>query len=134
VSDITDIQAAQAVKIIGSDSTGVEQTPVMATLNGDLSTSDGLKSGGLEGVLTLTLANTIYEVKVGASPLANRKLITIQPDFDMYWGYRNTVTTSTGTLIHKNQFIQFSVDPNSGFTVYLICGSASKTARLTESP
>jgi hypothetical protein len=36
MADLNDTQAAQSVKIIGSDSTGVEQTPVQSTSNGGL--------------------------------------------------------------------------------------------------
>lgn len=36
MADISDIQAAGAVKIVGSDGTGVEQTPVQSTVGGAL--------------------------------------------------------------------------------------------------
>lgn len=38
MADLTDIQAAQAVKIVGSDSTGLEQTPVGSDASGNLNT------------------------------------------------------------------------------------------------
>lgn len=39
MADLTEIQAAQAVKVVGSDNTGVEQTPVQSTANGALHTN-----------------------------------------------------------------------------------------------
>lgn len=100
----------------------------------DLSVSDGLRGGGLQGALTLTTANTTYEAKVGASRLTNRKSLTIFANNDMFWGYTNTVTTSTGTPLKKNEKIIFSIDPDSTFQVWLVSATNSSTARITESP
>lgn len=36
MADLSDLQAAQTVKIVGSDATGVEQTPVNSTIDGRL--------------------------------------------------------------------------------------------------
>ena len=35
MADISDIEAAQTTKIVGSDPTGVEETPVSSTPNGE---------------------------------------------------------------------------------------------------
>lgn len=104
------------------------------TANSDFKTSDGLRNGGVEGALTLTTGGTAYEAKVGGSALTNRKLLTITALDDMYWGYNNTVTTSTGTPIYKNQQIIFSIDPDSTFAIWLVASGNGKLARITECP
>lgn len=116
----------------GSDAT----KQVKVSTAGDLSVSDGLHSGGVNGALSLTTANTAYEAKVGGSRLANRKTLTIMSeDTDLYWGYSNTVTTSNGTKIYKNQFATFELDANdSSVQIWIVSASNSKTARITESP
>lgn len=161
MADLTDIQSAGATKIIGSDTTGVETYPVNAdssgnlstkvnngsgsdavniqdggnsiTVDGEVKTDNTLTSGGTQGVLTLTLANTAYELKVGASRLTGRKLITAIPiDRTVYWGYTNAVTVTTGTPLIKSQFISWEMDDVG--SVWLICDQAAKTVRITESP
>jgi len=107
---------------------------VKVTTNQDLSVSDGLRNGGTQGALTLTTGNTAYEAKVGVSRLTNRKSLIITANDDMYWGYDNTVTTSTGQFLAKNQQISFSIDPDSSFQVWLVASANSKSARIAESP
>lgn len=64
MADISDINAAQAVKIVGSDASGVEQTPVASTATGGIHTNlrDALGSE-LLGIKTsaLSLPVTISE-------------------------------------------------------------------------
>lgn len=103
------------------------------TSNQDLSVSDGLRGGGVYGVLNLATSGTRYEAKVGASRLPNRKSLIIFAEDDIYWGYNNSVTTANGILLKKNQQISFDVDPDSTFQVWLVAGSNSKTARIAES-
>jgi len=94
---------------------------------------DGLRNGGVHGSLTLTTGGTTYEAKVGGSRLANRKSLTITALDDMFWGYDNTVTTSSGTPLYKNQQIIFAIDPDSTFQVWLVASANSKVARIAES-
>lgn len=131
MADLTDIQAAESVKIIGSTSTGVETTPVKSRPNGDLAVSDLLTVGGTQA--NLVVGTTAVEVKVGANKLTNRKLVTVLPvDSVLYFGWSIGVTTSTGTPIQKNQLAQFAIDDTA--TLYLISATAAKNARITESP
>jgi hypothetical protein len=119
--------------IISDPTTPTQRASV--SINGDVGVADGLSSGGVNGNLVLTTANTAYEAKVGGSRLAYRKSLTITALDDMYWGYSNAVTTSNGTPLYKNQQIVFSVDPNdSSFQVWLVASASSKNARITESP
>jgi len=78
MADLTDIQAAQSVKLIGSSTSGAESTPVRATANGDIGTADVLFSAVAQGSISLAPADPAFEVKVGGSPLTNRKLLYIQ--------------------------------------------------------
>ena len=95
---------------------------------------DGLKEGGVFGLLTLTTSGTTYEAKVGGSRLALRKSLVITAEHEMYWGYSNAVTTATGTPLYKGQQIIFSIDIDSTFQIWLVCAVSSKTARIAECP
>ena len=104
------------------------------TTNGDINVVDGLRNGGVYGNLNLVTGGTAYEAKVGGSALSNRKLLTITALDDIYWGYSNTVTTSTGTPLYKNQQIIFAIDAASTFSIWLVASTNNKNARITESP
>jgi hypothetical protein len=131
MGDISDINSAQTVKIVGSNSSGLEQTPIKSTLNGELQTSDILQGPGVEAFLTV--GTTAIEVKVGVNKLANRKLVTVHNNSNatIYWGYTNVVTTSTGTPIYKDG--QDSWDISDNATIFLIAGSSNNNVRITES-
>lgn len=130
MADLTGVEAAQSVKIMGSESDGTEQTPVSSNSNGKLLSADISNNGGVHGVLTV--GTSAVEAKVGGSVLSDRVNLTAYNDSNIiiYWGYDNTVTTSTGTPIHKKQMISWEVGPNT--SVYLIAGSASNNTRITE--
>lgn len=114
---------------------GVDPTKKNAvSINGDAGVSDGLSTGGANGLLTLTTADTAYEAKVGISVIAYRKSLVIHALDDMYWGYTSAVTTANGIPLFKNQQLTFSIDPDSTFKVFLVAALASKTARIAESP
>jgi len=58
VADISDIEAAQAVKVVGSNASGVEQTPVQSTANGALHVNTRDAAGTEILVATSTLQTT----------------------------------------------------------------------------
>lgn len=128
--DISDIQAAQSVKVIGANSTGVEQTPVQSTALGDLHATDALKSTGTQG--TLTVGTSAVEAKVGVSALTNRKLLAVynESNATIFWGLSNAVTITTGIPIVKDQEAQWSALETA--SVWLIAGSAGNTVRVVE--
>lgn len=130
MADLNDTQASGSTKIVGSDSSGTEQTPVKSSPNGDLSTSDIINNNGLEGVLTV--GTSAIEVKVGASRLANRKIVTLYNNSSstIYWGFTSGVTISSGSPIEKNEFIVWSVGPD--LPIYVIANSAGNNTRVTE--
>jgi hypothetical protein len=98
-----------------------------------INSQDTLTTGGVEGELTLTNANQAYEVKVGASKLPGRKLVTFYAlDANMYWGYTNTLTAATGTPIWKDQLASWAMDDQG--SIYVLCIAPGKKGRVTESP
>jgi hypothetical protein len=129
-------ETSQLTSIVGTDSNGIETNYVNATVNGDLGVVDGISGGGVFGNISLTTANTAYEVKVGASRLTNRKLITVVCiDADVYWGYSSSVTTTNGFPLFKNQIATWEIDPTDSSTqVWVVCSQASKNLRVTEAP
>lgn len=140
MADLNDLQAAGSTKVVGSDSSGVETNYLNVTSNGDVNVVDGISGGGTQGLLSVPTANTPVEVKVGASRLSNRKLVTFQAvDADFYWGYSNTVTAGTsgsGTLIKKNATAVWSIDPSAvtPAQIWVVCDSSGKSGKVTESP
>jgi hypothetical protein len=134
MADLTGKEASQSIKLVGADASGVETNYVDVTSSGDLKTVDGLRQGGVQGNLVLTTSGTAYEAKVGISALTNRKSLTVTALDDMFWGYDNSVTTSSGTPLYKNQQIIFSIDPDSTFQIWLVASGNNKNARITEAP
>jgi hypothetical protein len=79
----------------------------------------------------LTVGTTPVELKVGASVLAGRSLVHMRAkDNSIYWGYSNTVTTTTGTRIFKDEFIPLAVGPN--VQVWLVANGANKKISIGE--
>jgi hypothetical protein len=127
MSDLSDIQAAESVKIIGATIDGTEATPVRSTATGDLGTSDTLHSGGVQAASVVGIA--AVEAKVGGSRWAYRKSVTIHPtDRDIYWGLTNAVTVSSGTPIYKKTTASFAVED---MPIYLIA-AGNTDVRITE--
>ena len=131
MADLTDIQAAQSVKIVGSDATGLEQTPVNSTTLGELQTSDIITGAGLEGALSVGIS--AIEAKVGISALTNRKVLTIYNNSNhlIYWGRTSSLLVSTGTPIKSDGFMVFEFSPTA--PLYLISAFTGCDVRITES-
>jgi hypothetical protein len=149
MADLNDINAAQSVKIIGSDSTGAEKTPVDSTINGalhvNIRNNSGIEAGtttnpinsldilqgtGTQGALTVGI--TAVEIKVGASRFTGRKQVTLYNNSNetLYWGFTDAVTTATGTPIDRKEFITWTVSDNT--PLWIIAGSAGNNTRITE--
>ena len=80
---------------------------------------------------SINVTTTAIEVKVGASPFEERKVITIQPlDGVVYYGYDNTVTSSTGTKLFKS--IVFPLEASPSLSVWIIAGTGTVDVRITE--
>lgn len=132
MADLTDSQSAQNTKLIGASSSGVESNFIDSSATGELFGVDALNAGGTQGAITV--GTSAVEVKVGASALTNRKLVTLHNNSNatFYWGYTSGVTTSTGTPIFKDQVMFWAA--KSSAPIYVITGSAGKNGRVTESP
>jgi hypothetical protein len=130
MADLTELEAAQTTKIVGSSSSGTENNYVGATATNELRTADISNNGGVQGAITV--GTSAIQAMVGGSPLTNRKTLTVfnNSNTTIYFGYANTVTTVNGTPIFKNQFAEFLVGPNTN--VWLIAGSAGNNVRITE--
>lgn len=131
MADLTESQSAQAVKLIGSNASLVETYPQNVSANLDAFTVDRVNTSGVYG--SLTVGTTAVELKVGASPLAERKLVTLdnRSKVTIYWGYSNAVTTTTyAGRIFKDQQASWPVGPN--VSIWLIAGSAGNTTAISE--
>ena len=90
---------------------------------------DSLNRQGVYG--EITVGTTPVEVKVGASPLAHRGLVHIlAKDNQIYWGYDNSVTTTTGTRIFRNQLVFLPVGPD--VSIWLVANGAGRDAAIGE--
>lgn len=90
---------------------------------------DPLDGPAVHGTLSVTTSPS--EVKVGASVLSERKVITIQPtDGVVYFGYSNTVTSSTGTKIFKGQV--YPLEAGEALPVWVVSASGTVNVRITE--
>lgn len=131
-SDISNVQysiqgGTWTVRLQGNGGTVAE-----VTANRDVKTADTINASGLEA--TLSLGTTATLAKVGASNLANRKLLTVHNNSNsiIYWGFTSGVTTSTGTPILKGQMQTWAI--NATANIYLIAPSAGNDVRITEAP
>ena len=103
--------------------------------DGSLDVVDGLKSGGVYGVVNMPLANIAYEAKIGGSALAGRKsiLLTILTA-NLYWGTDSSVTVATGTPLANGQQVSMTLDPSGGFRMFLVGSAINGLFRLIEIP
>lgn len=108
---------------------GTDET-LIGNVGDKLKTTDALSGAGVDGAITV--GTSAVEAKVGASPLAERKLLTIHNNGSqtIFWGYANTVTVSSGTHIFKNQTAIFEF--TEARTVWLISGTAGQNVRIGE--
>jgi hypothetical protein len=99
---------------------GDDQTAVA-----DITNSSGVESD-------LIVGTTAVEIKVGATRLTGRKLVTFYNNSNntIFWGYNNTVTIATGTPILKGQGASWEIGDALG--VYVISGSNNNNTRITE--
>lgn len=80
----------------------------------------------------ISVTDTAQEVKVGASVLDERKVLTIEPtDGTVYYGYDNLVTATSGTRIRKGQLIHIEASWRLPVWVVADTGDTVDT-RITE--
>jgi len=99
------------------------------TPNNEAETADTCNNGGVHG--ELTVGTSAVELKVGALVLPLRKYITMTAkDNEVYWGYDNTVTTTTGTRLFKNALMVLPI--GAGTTVFFIANVAGRKVNIGE--
>lgn len=74
MADISDINSAQTVKVVGADATGVEQTPIQSTATGGIHTN--LRDN--TGTELATAANPARMSGTGVAGTANAGVLTVQ--------------------------------------------------------
>jgi len=79
----------------------------------------------------LNVSTTAVELKVGASSMEDRSIVTVQPiNGDIYFGYDSSVTTLTGTKIFSGQFFPF--EAKESLKIWVIAESGTVDCRITE--
>lgn len=110
----------------------LQQNNTDISITNPLNTTDIINLGG--GVQSaLTVGTTPVEVKVGALPLSDRKVVTLYNNSNdtMYWGWSSgTLTTLTGTPIVKRQMMIWSIGPNQ--SVFVVAGTSGNNSRISE--
>lgn len=84
---------------------------------------------GVYGNLAVTTTPT--ELKVGASALKDRKVVSALPiDGTVYWGFDNSVSSSTGKPIFQHQ--DWSREAGPLLQIYFVTASGTVNVRITE--
>ena len=94
MADLSEKDSSQAVKVVGSDSSGAETNYIGVDGNGKLKTNDIISTQGLQ--LTITVGTSAVEVKVGANRLVDRVAVSVDntSNSTIYWGYDSGTTTT----------------------------------------
>lgn len=145
-SDYTEFQATYRSKLnlenwqLEANNRVIQQTTISDSTDPSNSIEiDGTKSLKTKVILdgqgiqnSLLVSTTALEAKAGVSTLSNRKLLTVfnSSNSTIYWGYTDSVTTSTGTPIFKDQLVEWAIGSN--LKIYLIAASGSNLVRITE--
>lgn len=131
MGDISEVNAAGITKITGSDSVGVEQTPVGSTSDGRLKVESRLAAtSGTYANKTVGL--TAVKACVSTNNLVGRVylIVGIVGTQKVYWGFDSSVTTANGQPLYPGSVTRFDV--TDAQNVYLISGTASQDVRLSE--
>lgn len=91
-----------------------------------------LGSSQTTGSVTLTDANTWYQVP--SSNLTSRVFLVLQnrSGYDMYWTFDNAVSASTGGLLFPDG-ATLQLDAGADVNVYVRCGTAAQVCWYSES-
>lgn len=78
----------------------------------------------------LSVTSSPVEVKVGGSPLEDRKAISIQPlDGNIFYGFDGSVTVSTGTKLFQGE--KFFLEAGDSLSVFVVSADTVDT-RIAE--
>ncbi len=129
MADLDYKKRAEPSSIVGMDSDESETNFMGVSDNQDAYTSDKANTSAVYS--ELTVGTTAVEVKVGATNLANRKMLHITPKTThIYWGYDNSVTTVTGTKLFKYTTAKFKYGPS--ISIWVIAATAGNKANIGE--
>lgn len=131
MADLTDLQAAQTIKIAGSNTSDIETIYAKVSSNQDIGTADIVDTSGIYG--TLTVGTSPVQVKVGGSNLSSRKLITLDntSNVTLFWGYDNSISTTTyAGRFFKDQQGSWAIGPN--VSIWVVAGSAGNSVHISE--
>lgn len=104
----------------------------IASGNSQLAVRETLTTGGIYGNIVVGTSAAV-EVKVGASRLTNRRMVTLVPvTAEVYWGYDSSVTTASGSPVFVNQMMAYNID--AAGSIYVISTASGSSVRVTESP
>lgn len=113
--DANDNGVNKRVQIKGSDS--------------PLDVDDVLDGGGEQAVLTIGTSASLGAI--GGTNRTNRKYVIFQAhDKNIYYGFTNTVNTSTGIKLFKDQVLMIPAGENTD--IYFIADGAGKELRIQE--
>jgi hypothetical protein len=111
MADLTDIQAAQTIKLTGVNSSGSEDNYLKVSNNKEARANDSVNNGGLDAVLAVN--TTASEGKVGATKKVDRKYIWMMPitvptgvNAYLLWGFSNSTQSFK---IFKDQLLCFPI-------------------------
>lgn len=89
-----------------------------------------------QGILSVG-TGAIIEVKVGASPFADRKVVTIQPEGKIYVYFADDGETPSTTDLTTKGFYQFkdamqSYEAGPGQKIYVLSATGTVNVRISE--
>jgi len=109
MTDLTELQASETVKVAGTDANGKETNYIGASKNNEVFIRDTHDNGGLDKVITLT--TTPVEGKVGVVRKLERKYVIIEAlSKNIVWGFSNT---SQSFDLFKSQLIMVPIGENT---------------------
>ena len=107
--------------------TGGTDSTTIGNVGNQLRADDAARTSAVYS--ELTVGTSPVELKVGASALTNRKYVVIRPkDADIYLGYSNAVTTTTGMKLFKDEFLMLPI----GVAVWLVASGSGKKISIGE--
>lgn len=132
MGDLTGKKRSEPTRLVGADpATGEETNFAGIDSFQNLQAVDTPVTAGSH--LNISVTTTAQELRCGGTVLNGRKFVSIQPKGRrVYYGYDNTVTSSTGTEVFKNQTLYIPIGPFQ--KLWLISDQASGVpVRITES-
>ena len=132
MADISDVLAAGSVKIVGSDATGVEQTPVQSNSSGELLVSSGFKDNFVTSFGRLKVASS-YNVFEATFPFDKLPLVfneVVATGGSNIWSTNKkaidmATTTSSGSsvIVQSNQRIRYNPAQSVVIQLSANCGT-----------